>query len=441
MINLPPIQTAKRIDVKTIPAVLKSWQIGQILESRAKTSSNAEGELQIQIGQHLLDARTKTPIQAGEELKLQVSKLGQQPLLKIMTQPLQTDPITLYLRQAVPDNKSIQRLLSLLGQYQLLLPDYKSQPPSTETKALQNLTQHISGLLQIPLKAEKLSAENIQHFLHQSGVTFEKQLFAHGLPSKDLKMSLFQIKQAVVELITSSSHQTLKKEPQVISALISNNKLSTLASYLLYAIPPADKRVIIDFISQSSTLNPGLLNDSQQFLLQAIQKLIPAQVQQLKQWIQFIPALAEIRQLVEQSINTINNHQLQSLQADADSAFLVLFNLLIAKNPDWIDLFNIKISKEESDADNEKHWNVTIQLDMPDLGLVEAKLTLINQDLHAGISSESSVTYQLIDQNLPLLHNALTHAGFNVATISCKQQKISPLDSLSGHKPLLEDQA
>ena len=115
MFNLPPLHSTKRIDAKVIPAVLKSWQIGQILESRAKTSSNAEGELKLQIGQHLLDAKTKTPIMAGDELSLQVSKLGDTPLLKILNSPVKTDLVTLYLRQAVPKNDSIQKLRQKLS--------------------------------------------------------------------------------------------------------------------------------------------------------------------------------------------------------------------------------------------------------------------------------------------------------------------------------------
>ncbi len=449
MFNLPPLHSTKRIDTQIIPTVLKSWQIGQILESRAKTSSNAEGELQVQIGQHLFDAKTKTPILAGEELTLQVSKLGELPLLKILNSPIATDAITLYLRQAVPHNNSIQKLLNLMYLVQPLIPDSEavtstSAPDETiyKNSELAALNKQILSLLQIPLKANNISAKSIQNFLQQSGIDFENQLLTQAIPVKNLKLELIQLKQSVNQLFNSTDYSNIIKDPQSLKTVISGNQLSTLASYLLYGISPADKSTIITYLANPSVFDASALSETQAFIFQAINKLTANQIHQLKQWIQFIPALAEMRQLIDQSINTINNHQLQALQADADSAFMVLFNLLVAKNPDWIDLFNIRISKEEKENTDEEHWRVTIQLEMPDMGLIEAKLILIENKLHAGVSSQLAITHQLIQEHLGVLKSALTQAGFNVATISCKQETIKPFNSKQqGHGPLLDDKA
>lgn len=448
MFNLPPLRSIERIDVKIIPTVLKSWQIGQILESRAKTSSNAAGELQIQVGQNLLNATTKNPIQAGEELTLQVTKLGDTPLLKILNSPIKTDPITIHLRQAVPQNNSIQKLLNLANHVTQLIPDIEP-PISTNTplKASKNLelinfSKQLNALIQIPLKSNEVSAKNIQTFVKQSGLDFENQLIAkETIPTKNLKLDLIQLKQPVNQLLNSTNYTAIAKDPQLVKALISNNQLPTLASYLLYGVPPADKSIIISFLTNPIAFNDNTLSEMQTSIFQAIHKLTPSQNLQLKQWIQFLPVLAEMRQLIEQSINTINNHQLQALQADADSAFMVLFNLLVAKNPEWVDLFNIKISKEEKEGEDD-HWQVTIQLEMPDLGLIQAKLVLIKKQLHAGVTSQLEITHQLIQEHLGILKSALIQSGFDVATISCKQETIKPFTSNQlRHGPLLDDKA
>jgi len=449
MINLPPLHSTKRIDAKIIPVVLKTWQIGQILESRAKTSSNAAGELQIQLGQHIFDAKTKSPIAAGEELRLQVAKLGDTPLLKILNKPVATDPITLFLRQAIPQNNSIQKLLNLITHTHQLVPDSATTPSAktpaktTESQPLINtLTKQLASLLQLPLKANEVSSKPVQQFLQQSGINFEHQLLAQGIPSKNLKLNLIELQQTVNQLIKHSEHSNISQNPQAIKQTLPTQPLASIAGFLLFSIPPADKNTIISYLSNSQGFDINKLNDFQTSLIQVLRKFSPAQVKQLNQWIQFIPVLAEMRQLVEQSINTINNHQLQALQADADSAFLLLFNLLVAKNPDWIDLFNISINKEEKDELEKDHWRVTIQMDIPQLGLMEAQLTLVKKQMHVSVSSQSVITHQLIQEHLTILENALSQAGFDVATISCKQQTIEPLaHRQKTHGPLLDDKA
>jgi len=449
MINLPPLHSTKRIDAKIIPVVLKTWQIGQILESRAKTSSNAAGELQIQLGKHIFDAKTKSPIAAGDELKLQVAKLGDTPLLKILNKPVATDPITLFLRQAIPQNNSIQRLLNLITHTHQLVPD-SSLTPSTKVSAhadvnqplLNTLTKQLASLQQLPLKANEVSSKPVQQFLQQSGINFEHQVITQGMPSKNLKLNLIELQQTVNQLIKHTEHSKISQNPQAIKQTLPTQPLATIASFLLFSIPPADKSTIISYLTNTQGFEVNKLNDFQTSLIQILSKFSPAQVKQLNQWIQFIPVLAEMRQLVEQSINTINNHQLQALQADADSAFLLLFNLLVAKNPDWIDLFNISISKEEKDEQEKDHWRVTIQMDIPQLGLMEAQLTLVKNQMHVSVSSQSEITHSLIQEHLGILQNALTQAGFDVATISCKQQPIEPLaHRQKNHGPLLDDKA
>lgn len=520
MINLPPLHSTSRIDIKTISAVLKSWQIGQIIDTRAKTSSNSQGELQLQVGQHLLDARTKTPILAGEELKLQVINLGQVPLLKILNTPTPLDPVTIYLRQAVPNPESLQKTVNLLNSIQKIIPEISS----TSDIDLKEFSQHIKQLIQIPLKTETITSKNIQQFIQQSGFNFEKNLVSQNIPTKDFKFELLQIKKTIDvflnhlkvstnDLINSNNitktsvktdsgnvlftdkavltdkifladkapninnpSKTLNKidpdnlfladkkintdnktEPStiintknndvaknisIINTLVSANRLPALANYILYSIPLSDTVATLNSLNNPMQFNNGFYSETQTLTHQALQKLTQQQIKHLKQWTQFIPVFTELRSLVEQSINTITNNQLQSVRAEADSALLLLFNLFIAKTPDWIDQFNIRIYKDETEQDDEQHWSVTIQFEMPDLGAIEAKLILVKRQLHASFTSESLVTHQLVHDNLPILETALNSAGFTVATISCKQDKIEDLNSLkNNHGPLLEDKA
>lgn len=440
MINLPPLHSSRRIEAKAIPAVLKSWQIGQILESRAKTSSNAQGELQIQVGQHVFDAKTKTPIVAGENLSLQVSQLGDEPLLKILGTAVKTDPVTLFLRQAVPQPASIKTVFNLLNHISpALLP-----LPTKEYPEVSTLTKQLEQLLQLPVKSEIISANEIQQFLQKSGFNLENQILNQQVPSNNLKLELIQIKQTIDQLtatINKSLSGVEKMTPEAITTLTSTNKPAAIASLLLVQLPTADKNTIINYLSNPQTESTALPRQLLE-IIQSIQKMPAQQIKQLQQWIQFIPTLSEIRLRIEQSLNTITNHQLQAVQAEADSAFMVIFNLLVAKNPDWIDLFNIRITKEETNDENIPHWQVIIQMQLPDLGPVEAKLILVHNELHTAVTSELAATHQLIQQHINILETALSNAGFNVATMTCKQQTIKPIDSsLPKHKPLLDDKA
>lgn len=440
MINLPPLHSSKRIDVKTIPEVLKTWQLGQILESRARTSSNAQGELQIQVGSHLVDARSKSPILAGEELQLQVARLGAEPLLKIISPPIQTDPVTLFLRQAVPQPGSIKALLNLTLQ---LLPSIQKLD-TTEFSELKSLSRHLGQLVQLPTKQETLAGNEIKQFLQKSGFNLELQILNQQIPEKNLKLELIQVRQLIEPILKSVQQiQTSRQDElsQTIKLLINTNRPAAIATLILQQLSGTDKTSLLNgLLNQKTdiqTLPPRLL----EFLL-PLTKASAKQVEQLQQWLQLLPALTELRQLIDQSLNTITNNQLQAVQAEADSAFMVLFNLLVAKTPEWIDLFNIRISKEEPDSEQSEHWRVVIQMDLPDLGKIEARLAMVDDQLHTGISSESDITHQLISEHLQLLEISLNNAGFTVATISCHQQTIKPLETEQlSHGPLLDDKA
>ena len=442
MFNLPPLHSTKRLEAKAIPVVLKSWQIGQILESRAKTSSNSEGELLIQVGKHLLNAKSKTPILAGENLTLQIAKLGTEPLLKILNTPVETDPITLFLRQAVPQPASIkavfEQFIQLHNQIQMQITGSQSE----DSPALNKLSRQIEHIIQLPIKQTNITSNEIRQFLQQSGFSLENQILNRQIPSANIKLELIQIKQTIDQLIPAESKTVAKLSPEIITTLISTNKPAELANLLLSSLPVEEKSLIIKYFANPLSFETNTLPEKLAFIFQAIKNAPTAQANQIKQWMLILPLLTDLRHLIDQSISTMVNNQLQAIQAEADSAFMIFFNLLVAKNTDWLDLFNIKISKEESEDDINKHWRVIIQFNLPDLGLIETKLILSNKDLHTGITSESKQTLNIIRENLGLLESALTHAGFNVATLSCKQEKIRPISSNNHvHQPLLDDKA
>lgn len=448
MINIPPLHASKRIDVKLIPEVLKTWQLGQILESRARTSSNAQGELQVQIGQHLFDAKSKSPIAAGEELKLQVARLGAEPLLKILGSPVEADPVTLFLRQAVPQPASLKTMINLINQITPVI----TQLESTELPEIKNLSRQFETLLQTPVKSEMPMAGEIKQFLQRSGFNLENQLLQNQLPETNVKFNLIKIRQIIEPLITAiqTSNVTSSKSgdasvktdlASTLSTLIGNNKMASIAGIFLTNLSSGEKNTLINALLHPQgdwqSLPSRLLE-----LITPLQKISPKQLQQLQQWLQVLPALTELRQLIDQSLSTITNNQLQALQAEADSAFMIIFNLLVAKTPDWIDLFNIKLSRESDEKEEGEHWRIIIQMDLPGLGKIEAKLSLVHTELHTGLIAESKTTQQVISDNIQLLQQALTDAGFTVATLSCHQQTIKPLETqYLAHGPLLDDKA
>lgn len=437
MINIPPLHSSRRIATELIPDVVKTWKVGQIVIGRAQTSRNAEGELQLLVGKHIIDARSKASIQAGDVLRLQVAQQGAETLLKIIKPATETDLIQQYLRQAVPQTEKIQQLFHQLKQFNQLLP---------QSNEFNTIKSHLAELLQTGLPIKSINPDSIKQFLPQTGLFSENQLL-QAVPPKplDLKLQLLRLYDNIEQLIKTIQ---VSDTPKLTSALFSswalNAPLSLLALSLSNQLSQSDLSTLLNWLGKPvSDTQRTSLPTSLNSLLPFLNQLSPASRQQLGQWIQLLPLLIEVRHNIDASIHTLLNAQLQYVNADSDSAFLLLFNLPIFRQPELIDLFQIKIETEEhNDEETGKHWSVTIQFELPELGAVQAKLILADKRLHTSFSTANQASYELIQHNLPILQSALTQAGFIIGTLTCKHEAVAPIQQLQHiHGPLLDDQA
>jgi len=95
---------------------LRAWQVGQLLQAQVVTGT-VNNQVTLRIGQTTIEAQTQTALAPGQTLTVQVVRLGDQPILKVMPQapPALNDPLAAALRTALPKQTGLAPLLANLG--------------------------------------------------------------------------------------------------------------------------------------------------------------------------------------------------------------------------------------------------------------------------------------------------------------------------------------
>jgi len=430
MINIPPIKP--RTDIKPeiiINDITKTWKVGQLLNATVNKGGQPLETIQLRIGQHLLESRSPIALKAGDNIQLLVKELGIEPLLSIKI-PLNTrDTAVQLLRGYINHQQDIKPLLQL--SQQLL----SNETLSSEVKPrLQQLIDSIA-------KPEQVAdANQLKTLIQKSGVFLEPRLLQtnnldqkQNLISQDIKNQLHIISQTIKTEIPVSQNRSDSpgiKLDQVVSQYLNGAINIKALGQFLSTLLPAEK--ITTLVTQLQlNQNPDPLS----------KELLPKSIIQLLTQIQSqpnsksltdtlislfikLPMLNNLRSNIDNLLNKIISQQLLPLTKDVDTPQFFLFDLPVKNNKETT-VFQFRVDEEKnSDKDKESSWSVMINFEFEELGPIQVKIKLHENNISTLFHAETTATAGKINEHLPLLESALKTAGFNISNLSVQDQRI-----------------
>lgn len=421
----------------TTASLMNAWQVGQILKVRAETDSSAAGQLMLRIGKLKVAATTPLPIKAGEAFSAQIQSLGQTPVLKILSTPGGPQrAIARYLRESLPRQQDFAPLMQKLA----TTAGKDSSLPQPVKSLAQSIIGNMASMDNLKRPGEIKSA------ITGSGVLLEARLAGANLPQTtlpaDLKAQLLQLRRTLIRQLaadatpagqasTPGADRSMRTAPatsqqQVIDLFISGRLAPETLVRLITRDFPADQvTLLLRYLESLTSLRqPAGLSEPLVRLAQFIQaQTTPAvSAESLLALLRNILALQELQQLTENALNRIQASQLSSVSREAGTAFLLHLDLPVMHDK-AVQNLQLQFEKRGEDEASPEHWNVTINIDLPELGPIQARLRLQENRLVTRFEAEQAGTVLGIRKNLPLLQEALARIGVTIDHLSVEQGK------------------
>jgi len=462
----PPPQTA--VQQK---ATAHSLQVGQML--KAVVVESLQNSVKLRVDNTLLQAPTNKQHQKGELLTLTVMRAGDKPLLRV------APPLLPALQQPQPaqstQNAAIKVLLPKQAPLTPLLANLAAIS-QLKTQLAAPLTSEISNsvkkLIENLAQTDKIGdPKELQRAINNTGILLEKKLANLQLPvnsnkmthgsspsanvlgsnaaqaqalTQDFKVNLLQLLDVLRQAPGSQNNPS--KIPLPLSttqtSIVPNTSSNTHASQtatnnqtpaqsikeqlLRLLSTPANSTNSDETARSSASSRLAELTASTSRLPVPFFRHLPLQSQKpqsptlvmLQHRDQIIDEL--IRQ-AEGSIARVQLSQLASTPQDSNTPQSWTFELPL-RHGENIDVVQLRIEKEDSQENDEKEscWQVTLTLDLPEIGTVYATITIQGERSSTRLWAVEKETALLIDNNLQLLRDALEKHGVNSAEISCQ---------------------
>ncbi len=383
---------------------LRAWQVGQLLQAQVLTGT-VNNQVTLRVGQTTIEAQTQTPLAAGQTLTVQVVRLGDQPILKVLPQapPALTDPLSAALRSALPRQTGLAPLLANLG---LLAQSAEagSAPPPLPATVLQAAAQIYRDLSD---SHQAATARGLQQAIRDTGLFLESKLaqLAHGSGGElgtDFKAALLRL-------------QTLLNEtPRPTTAPASVTSGQSAAT-----TPPAPPLRGLPVQAQAASA-PTLARAS----------LASA-------------ALNELQQQTEGSLARLQLNQLASLPNSTEPQPSWLLELPL-RHQAQVDLFHLRIGREAAthtdNAATGRPWVVSLAFDLPGLGPVQARVAVLGEQVSTTFWAEQASTTQAFHSHLETLRQNLQQAGLGVGDLACRTGQ-APQPPAGPRAPLMDTRA
>lgn len=344
-----------------------------------------------------MEARTATSIPAGQNLKLEVIRLGNLPILRLLngttTAP---DLTTLAVRTALPRQMELGPLLANL----VLL----ARIPQSGLKPCRITSLATALFQQLPRKETLTAGENaLRRTLLNSGLFLEARLarqagsgIREGMGT-DLKAGLLRLLAAL-----QGDRQETAGAPRSSRRDFATNRI----------LPP-----LRGAFPQPQAANQPTLMDR-------------ASAEQLR---------AELQHQVEGALARIQLSQFASLAAEEEGRAVWLLELPVRRDDDC-DLIGLRIEQDGEEKD-ERHepWAVSLAFNLPGLGPVRARISMSGKQISAAFWAEREETNLLFRESLSVLHAQLEGAGLEVGTLACHIGRPAET-TLGGDVPRLLDE-
>lgn len=453
MLILPPIPSSTAIRTEGIPDVTKTWKVGQVMNATAERNVNAQDTILLRMGQSILEAKTPIALKAGDQLKLLVKSLvGDTPVLKIQT--------------AATDNSSrviAQNLKTFIAQQKDLTGLLQLSQKIIESPTIPKIIkQQLTNLhLQLPSAEQAMQAKTLKKLIQNSGVFLESKLnkqqintlkvasLNHDIQNQDIKSHLLkisaQLKSVAPELTINPQVNTTKNIPSVINQFIQGKiNLVQLSTLLTNQLSTGQSQLIQQFLNTTDkTLLPKEMLNSFTALLNHIQQQTTPQKTQgeLSSLLKTMVLLQELKTNIDGALAKITSQQLTALAREADDLLLLLFDLNL-KTEDENHLIQFRLAEEESAQDkNTSGWTVTLNFNFKELGPIQAKLHLADNNMSTVFQAEKESTANNISEQIHLLDTALRDIGFDAINLGIIQGSISQPGDIPEGVHMLDEKA
>lgn len=446
LLNIPGLSTIKINPNQTVKLqrALNSLYVGQILQADVITTT-ASNRLTLNIEGQKIQAQTSHRFKPGDSLQVKVKSNGKIPELIVTGKIIKQTQIQQALRQVLPHQiapKQILNTLSLMSQ--TLVPDLQEKTPTPLEKIPSSIKpdnpqgmplpvlkqdfpkkvhQVITQLINSLSNSSQISNPNtLKQSVLQSGQFLENNLISHSLPmtpaiGKDYKAQLFNL----LRYIDSALLHAFKEQPKLNTAeLNSQPTLNTPTNHQT----PQPKQSIDTSQNKLNVKSPQLLKHQQTFLHRYHHDSVPlkgALPQPMKTegplnlpWDNTKQLLTQLKQEVHHAIARVQANQLNSIPGDSTPT--LLFDLPVRQEK-GIDVIPFMIEEKDivkKNQKNQKIWSVMLAMSLEQLGEMQIKVSLNNNDVHVNFWSPNQQTLSYLSENQTALASEISSLGLTL---------------------------
>lgn len=406
-INLPTTSLGESLTPETLPAAVRGWQVGQILQATVVQRTTPESAT-LRFGNQEVAVQTRIPLTAGQSLQVRVDTVGPIITLRLHgTAPPEGMTPSEAMRAALPHQQSLAPLLANLSR----LMSTRSAGPETTPRTSSPLPPAIGKIVQqlfdaFPEIRRMVTPEGVRQAIRDSGTFTEPRLAEHANrgatpASGDTKLNLVRLLDAL--------HTLMRAAPPPEGALTTRPSPHSIAPPLRHQPPLAQARAqptIIQLLDQNASL---------------------------------IRIVQELATQIEGALARIQVSQLSSLPTDGPSQVWVAE--VPVRHEQQSDLFQFRIEHRRAGrGENSDCWSITFAFELEELGPVRARVMLYQQELSATLWVERETTADKFRTRLTQLRERIEQHGLPVRNIDCLTG-IPQTDSSSPGPGLIDEQA
>lgn len=381
-------------------SVPSDWKVSQLIQAIITKITDKQLFLDIQGVKSNTLKPANLNLQVGDTLKLQIEQLKPMPQFRIIRLQKTTniDLTSQAVKNIISQDTAITPMLKNLS-FVATRPALRPSPLSADTNAAVRTL-----FKQLPAVFNLKTATQIKNQLQNSGLFIESKIKNQILSS----IQSMQINKISSDKINVNIKPLLDVDLGVqlhrLAALI-RTQLATTTNITNQTSPVVNKKVVVQQPNRIPTEQASLQNIT------------------LRE-----EAMQTFLRQIESSLTHMQQTQLQNLSESQQAGRPLWLMELPIKNGQDIDLFELRISQDESnqaEGEDKKIWNVTLKFDLNGLGKIKTHIKMQNDIISTQFYSEKSEMLSLFRENFDLLRSRFNSNGLNVGNIECAKAKLS----------------
>ncbi len=396
-----------------VPAILRSWQIGQIFTAEVLAPA-ADGATLLRINDALISAQTALPLMPGQTLQVKVVANGEPPLLQMVnpqTAAATTAAETLNqsLRAALPRQTPLSPLLANLD----WLAQTKNGSLSGLSPAVVETARQVFSRLSTP--QDLSTSEGLSASLQRSGIFLEARLSQADTTvlESDFKAGLLRLREVLLTSEATASASSRPAQTSLATAAPDQLPPQSGASVATRAYAQAHAA---ELVSPATSSAPPPLRGA------------PPHAQPVAGPTLAEPGLRgepviELLSQVQGGLARVQLSQLASLpNSDSSPAWTLELPVRHAGESHVIQMqieADAQSSHAERSVQERKDWAITLAMNLTGLGPLHIKVSLRDEKISASLWADQSETVKLLTQHLDQLRKQMSEAGLDVASVRC----------------------